>query len=96
MDVSGFTFHLACDKIPMPRIGDRIVSKMFMDYTSNRETLESLQRMRGAMKVFFLSDMVTADGKFLEHGMTDPNNWEGTQSKYDFPLECPTKEDELD
>ena len=94
MNVSDFAFHLAYDEIPMPRMGDKVVAEMFMNYTSDRETLEALQRVRGSMNVMFLSDMVTADGKALEHNMTCPEAWSSVSSKYDFPLECPTEKDE--
>ena len=95
MDVSGFSFHLAYDEIPMPRSGDWVVAEMFLEYSNDKETLEALQRVRGAMNVMFLSDMVTADGKALEFNMVDLEAWCSVPTKYDFPLECPTKSDEL-
>ena len=42
--------------------------------------------------MIFLSDMTTADGKYLEQFVLDPQE-NSTQSKYKFPREEPTKTD---
>ena len=94
LHVSGFAFHFAYGKIPMPRMGDRVVAEMLMEHTMDKETFEALQRVRGSVNVIFLSDMVTVDGKNLEQNVIDLENWKIMQTKYDFPLECPTKADE--
>jgi hypothetical protein len=46
--------------------------------------LRSLSRCRGAKKVIFLSDMATADGKYLEAFVFELGN-AGVHFKYNFP-----------
>ena len=48
---------------------------MFMVYTDEQDTLMALQRVRASLNVMFLSDVVTADGKSLEHNVTYPESW---------------------
>ena len=68
---SGFYFHLEYEKMPDPRAGDKVVADIFQEYSSDKELLASLQRMRGSMNVIFLSDMLTADGRCIESEMVD-------------------------
>ena len=91
LKVSGFSLHLDYEDIPLPRMGDKVVANMFQEYSSDKDLLMSLQRMRGSMKVMFLSDMVTADGKRIEPEMIKKHNQGCSQSKYAFPPECPTE-----
>jgi len=95
LSVSGFSLHLEYEMMASPRVGDKVVADMFQEYSADKDILTSLQRVRGSMNVIFLSDMVTADGKFIESEMVDKRGLCGIQSKYDFPLECPTEEDEM-
>jgi len=55
-----------------------------------RAEIRSLNRCRGYLGVIFLSDMATADGKYLEQFVFDPQE-NSTKSKYKFPREEPTK-----
>ena len=48
-----------------------------------RAEICSLNRCRGCLGVIFLSDMATADGKFLEKFVFDPQE-NSTKSKYKF------------
>jgi hypothetical protein len=59
-----------------------------LDPTAIRE----LNRCRGAMEVLFLLDIMTADGKYLEHFVFNPGG-NTIQSYCNFPLEQPTKQD---
>ena len=52
----------------------------------------SLNRCRGFLGVIFLSDMSTADGKYLEKFVRDPQK-NITKSEYKFPREKPIKID---
>jgi hypothetical protein len=51
-----------------------------------------LNRCRVYLQVLFLSDITTADGKYLKHFIFDPGGatkW----SRYTFPQEKPSKQD---
>ena len=58
----------------------------------NSAEICSLNRCRGFLGVIFLSDMATADGKYLEKFVFDPQE-NITKSRYKFPREEPTKTD---
>ena len=55
-----------------------------------RSKICSLNRCRGYLGVIFLSDMATADDKYLDQFVFDPQE-NSTKSKYQFPREEPTK-----
>ena len=57
-----------------------------------RAEICSLNRCRGYLGVIFLSDMATADGKYIEQFVFNPQE-NSTKSKYKFPREEPTKTD---
>jgi hypothetical protein len=52
----------------------------------------SMNRCRGYLGVMFLSDMSTADGKYLKQFTFDPKE-NSTSSSYKFPREKPTTVD---
>ena len=52
----------------------------------------NINRCRGYLGVMFLSDMSTADGKYLEQFTFDPKE-NSTRSSYTFPREEPTTAD---
>jgi hypothetical protein len=56
------------------------------------EIVTKINRCRCSRKAIFLSDMVTADGKYLEHFVFHPST-ETAGSRYNFPRELPTKDD---
>ena len=51
-----------------------------------------MQQHYAPLSIIFLSDMATADGKYLEQNATDPQDCVG-QSKYTFPSNEPTSRD---
>ena len=57
-----------------------------------RAEIFSLNKCRAFLGVIFLSDMATADGKYLEQILFDPQE-NSTKLKYKFPREEPTKTD---
>jgi hypothetical protein len=53
--------------IPNPREQDQGIMDIFFLQDLGSDDIKSLNRCRGAMKVIFLSDLSTADGRYLEH-----------------------------
>jgi hypothetical protein len=54
--------------------------------------VKSINRCRGALEAMFLSDITTADGRYLEHFIFDPGR-KTSWSHYKFHLEQPARED---
>jgi hypothetical protein len=55
--------------------------------------IKGLNRCRGSLEVLFLSDITTADGKYLEHFVFDTGG-SAKHSRYTFPREHqPTRQD---
>ena len=61
-----------------------------MERESDLEILKSLSRVSGFLNVLFLSDIATANGKFLEQHVVMRGDYV-KRSKYDFPKEDPTE-----
>ena len=60
---------------------------------NDKDQLKALARVRGSLNAMFLSDLVTADGKYLEQFAIDREvSWIG-RSNYDFPIEQPSDKD---
>jgi hypothetical protein len=66
--------------------------EIIKDRTSSKAAVQSLNRCRCYLSVLFLSDVATADRKYLENMAIVPSE-NGTKSKYKFPKEVPTKAD---
>jgi hypothetical protein len=66
--------------------------EIFLHRVSSTAEIKSLSRCRGMLQCIFLSDLVTAVGRYLESFEFDPGpiKW---HSNYCFPQECPTKRD---
>ena len=84
--------YMKYETIPLPRENDKLVMEIIKERISSKAALQSLNRCRCYLNVLFLSDVATADGKYLEELATIPNEI-GTKSKYRFPKEVPTKTD---
>ncbi len=52
--------------IPNPREQDQVIMDIFFLQDLGSDDIKSLNRCRGAMKAIFLSDLSTADGRYLE------------------------------
>ena len=81
------------DEIPLPRQNDRLLIDVFDSVDLTEEEMASLCRVRCSLKALFLSDIVTADGKKLEHFATDALHKGSVTSTYLFPRECPDERD---
>ena len=79
-------------EIPYPRERDKVVMDVIVAEDLTKADICCLNRCRGFLGVIFLSDMATADWKYLKQFMFDPQE-NSTKSKYEFPREEPTKTD---
>ena len=80
------------DDILYPRINDMLVMTMFMDWTSDEEKLQRLNRCRCYLNILFLSDITLADGKTIDPVIVSLRPTP-RQSTYKFPPEHPTRLD---
>jgi hypothetical protein len=71
---------------------DQVIMDSFFSYGLDPDTLRSLNRCRGAMETIFLSNIITADGRYLKHFVFDPGT-KTAGSLYSFPRERPTMRD---
>ena len=83
---------MECETIPSPRERDQVVMELILGKVLDRKTIGSLSRCRGSLEIIFLSDMTTANGRYLEQFVFDPGS-KVAQSKYKFPRESPAKKD---
>ena len=88
----GFELHLRYDEMPLPRRRDKVIMELAMEMITDKEMLKSIAGVRGFLNVKFLSDVVTADGKFLEHFACKKSCYL-IRSKFAFPKECPSDSD---
>ncbi len=58
--------HLEYPTIPNPRERDQVVMELIFGKVTDKKTIRSLSRCRGSLEIIFLSDMATADGRYLE------------------------------
>jgi hypothetical protein len=84
--------HMECAIILSPRERDQVVMELILGQALNRKTIGSLSRCQGALDIIFLSDMTTANGRYLEQFVFDPGS-KVAWSKYKFPRESPAKKD---
>jgi hypothetical protein len=78
-------------EIPYPRERDKVVMDIIVAENLTRAEICSLNRCRGFLGVIFLSDMATADGKYLEQILFDPQE-NSTKSKSKFLERNKTKQ----
>jgi hypothetical protein len=83
---------MECATIPSPMERDQVVMELILGKVLNRKTIRSLSRCQGSLEIIFLSDMTTADGRYLEQFVFDPGS-KVARSKYKFPRESPAKKD---
>ena len=90
--MSGFELHLRYDEIPIPRKRDRVIMELAMELKNDKKLLKAIARVRGFLNGIFLSDIVTADGKFIEQ-FAQIKSEKLNRSKFIFPCECPSDND---
>ncbi len=78
--------------LPFPRERDQVISEIILDGALSTAEIKSPNRCRGMLQCIFLSDLVTADGRYLESFVFDPGPFK-RRSNYCFPREGLTKGD---
>ena len=84
-------FYLSYDIIRFPRENDIELITLFLQHGFSGMTLRQMNRCRLALKAIFLSDIVTAGGRQLEHWVRGDKL--GRQSRLTFAREEPTHQD---
>ena len=84
--------HMIYPPIPLPRERDQVLMEIFASLGLNRETLQRLNRCRLSLESIFLSDLTTADGRYLEDFVFNPGGRDRASS-FKFPREVPTRTD---
>jgi len=92
LDNFNIQLYMKYPSLPLPRERDLVIAEMFLDSALSNQDLQSLHRCRGMLQCIFLSDLVTADGRYLESFVFDPGPFK-RRSTYRFPREVPTKGD---
>jgi hypothetical protein len=89
-----FNIHLymAYPSIALPRERDQVLMEIFHSMDLNRETILSLSRCRVSLESIFLSDITTADGRYLEDFVFSPGGRDRSSS-FCFPRKVPTRAD---
>jgi hypothetical protein len=78
--------------ISLPRERDQVLIEIFFAEDHSPETIRSLGRCRGALEAIFLSDITTADGRYLEKIVFNPGS-KNTKLKFKFPCQYPSNKD---
>jgi hypothetical protein len=76
----------------LPRVRDQVVMEILFGKNLDTNTIWSLSRCRGALEIIFLSDMTTANRRYLEQLVFDPGS-QTSRPTYKFPQEIPTRGD---
>jgi hypothetical protein len=84
--------HMEFSIMSLPRERDQVLMEIFFVEVHSLETIRSLGRCRGALEDIILSDITTADGRYLEKFVFDPGS-KNTKSKFKFPHEYPSNKD---
>ena len=78
LQVTGFEVHLSYETMELPRERDMIIMVWIMSACDDMDKLMAVARVRGFLNAIFLSDIVTADGKFIEeHALSELKNTQG-------------------
>jgi hypothetical protein len=84
--------YMAYPSIPFPRESNQVITEIILGHNLASSTVKSINRCRGALELIFLLDIMTVDGRYLEHFIFDPGG-KMIQSHYKFPWEQPARED---
>ncbi len=89
-----FNIHLymAYPSIALPRERDQVLMEIFQSLDLSQETILSLSRCRVSLESIFLSDITTADGRYLEDFVFSPGGRDRSSS-FRFPRKVPTRAD---
>ena len=94
LDHYGFRIHLKYPTLEEPRVNDRLLASVYVtDPAWSEKAKISINRCRLAKKLMWLSDAVTADGRYLEEDVMDDGPIVSCESLYVFPREEPSRSD---
>ena len=84
--------HMKYHPLPFPHERDQVITEIILDGACSTAEIKSLSHCRGMLQCIFLSDLVTADERYLENFVFDPGPFK-RGSYYCYPQEGPTKGD---
>ena len=84
--------HMKYDPIPIPREQDLAIMQIIHATGMSKSAEKSMNRCRVHIGAIFLSDLSSADGKYLEQ-FTFNIKQNGVNSRYKFPREIPSQAD---
>jgi hypothetical protein len=86
------TLHMLFPTIASPRECDQVIMEIIFSQNFDFTEITGINRCRVYLQTLFLSDIMTAVGKYLEHFVFDPGS--NTHcSRYTFPREKLTRQD---
>ena len=93
--VDRYKLHLVLDYdiLQLPRENDQMLMRMAIQLGYSIDVLRSINRCRIALCALFLSDIVTADGKFLDYLRMMVNTDYSSASSFTWPKEQPSEKD---
>ncbi len=90
LDKFNIQLHMKYPMLPFLQEKDQVIMEIILDSVSSTAEIQSLSRCGGMLQCIFLSDLVTANGRYLESFVFDPGPIK-RHSNYCFPRECSTK-----
>jgi hypothetical protein len=84
--------HMAYPNIAFPQERDQVIMEIFFSADLSPDLIRSLGRCWVALEAIFLSDLTTADGKYLKDFVFAPGG-RNKASMFKFPCERPTRSD---
>ncbi len=72
LDKFNIQLHMKYTILPLPQERDQFIMEIILESVSLMAAIKSLNRCRGMLNYIFLSDLVTADGRYLESFVFDP------------------------
>jgi hypothetical protein len=89
LDSFKIQLHMKHPTIPYPRERDQVIMELALDRASSPLEIATINKCQGMLQCIFLSDVVTADGRYLESFVFDPGPFR-RRSSYRFPRESPS------
>ncbi len=92
LDTFNIQLHMKYPPLPFPREQDQVIMEIILGKVSSLAEIQTISRCRGSLQCIFLSDLVTANGRYLECFVSNPGPPK-QRSTYRFPHECSMKKD---
>jgi hypothetical protein len=84
--------HMKYPTIPSPREKDQVIMEIILVRVFSTAEIQSFNRCQEMLQCIFLSDLVTADRRYLESFVFEPGLFK-RRSNYCFPQECSSQKD---